>query len=244
MKFNIKENLISKPEAVMFDLDNTLYNYSIANNNAENALKNAFESKLGFGKQYFGDLLYKSKVSVKAYLKDTASSHSRLLYIQKMLEEIGLGSELSLMLELEQTYWTSFFEEMNLFPGVIDLLEEFRLLEIPCGIITDLTSTIQFRKLIYLNLEKYFKIITTSEEVEKDKPKSEIFLKSKAKINDKKNLNIWMFGDSVNKDIIGAKKSINATTFLKNGNADESTADIVFSEFTEIILFLKKLKTT
>ena len=153
MKFNIKQNLISKPEAVMFDLDNTLYNYSIANNNAENALKNAFESKLGLEKQSFEDLLHKSKVSVKAYLKDTASSHSRLLYIQKMLEEIGLGSELSLMLELEQTYWTSFFEEMTVFPGVIDLLEEFRLLEIPCGIITHLTSTIQFRKLIYLNLE-------------------------------------------------------------------------------------------
>ena len=242
MKIINKERLLKLPDVVMFDLDNTLYDYDTAEKNAENELKKAFKERLSLEFQDFDNLYQESKYDVKNFLVNTASSHSRLLYIQSLLEKIELGSELSLILEFEQIYWTSFFENMTIFPGVVELLEELRLLEIPCCILTDLTSVIQFRKLIYLDLEKYFKNITTSEEVMNDKPNSAIFVKSIQKlIHKNQSKNIWMIGDSIDKDIIGAKKSVNAVTFLKSEKLIQTNVDSIFSNFNDLKEFISTL---
>ena len=52
----------------------------------------------------------------------------------------------------------------NFLKGFSELLEEIRLLEIPIAIVTDMTAQIQFRKILYFNLDYYFDHVVTSEE--------------------------------------------------------------------------------
>ena len=107
---------------------------------------------------------------IKETLGETASSHNRLLYFQRMLEIMGLGSQVLLALDFEQTYWRTFLNKAVLFEDVKNLLEDIRLLSIPIAIVTDLTSQIQFRKIVYFGLDHYFDFIITSEEAGFDKP--------------------------------------------------------------------------
>ncbi len=109
-------------------------------------------------------------MQIKNRLKGTGSSHSRLLYLQRMLEILGLGSQVLLALDFEQTYWRTFLSNAILFDGVKELLEDIRLIGIPTAIVTDLTAQIQFRKIVYFGLEYYFDFIVTSEEARYDKP--------------------------------------------------------------------------
>ena len=59
---------------------------------------------------------------------------------------------------------------MKLFPNVRELLTELNKYKIKTAIITDLTSQIQFRKIIFFGLEQYFDYVVTSEESGFDKP--------------------------------------------------------------------------
>ena len=226
----------------MMDLDNTLYDYKIAENAAENVIKVAFNKKFGIKETDFYKFFEESKINVKENLENSASSHSRLLYIQNFLERIGLGSKISLFLEFEQLYWLSFMENMKLHDHVIDFLEELRLSDIKCSIVSDLTTSIQIRKLMYLNLTEFFCNITTSEEVRLDKPDPEIFFKSKEKV-DPKLKNIWMIGDSYERDIVGAKQSLNATTilFTKKDAPRDSKVDASFSNYNDLTRLIKTL---
>jgi HAD superfamily hydrolase (TIGR01549 family) len=87
-----------------------------------------------------------------------------------MLEIMGVGSQVLLALDFEQTYWRTFLSHAVLFEGVKELLDDLRLLGIPTAIVTDLTAQIQFRKVVYFNLDHYFDYIVTSEEAGYDKP--------------------------------------------------------------------------
>ena len=57
-----------------------------------------------------------------------------------------------------------------LFKGVKEMLEDLRLLEVPIAIVTDLTAQIQYRKMVYFDLDKFFDYVVTSEESGFDKP--------------------------------------------------------------------------
>ena len=95
--------------------------------------------------------------------------------MQAMLENIGLGSQILIALDLEQTYWRTFLSNALIFKGVKEFLEDIRLSSIPTAIVTDLTSQIQFRKVIYFGLDHYFDYIVTSEEAGFDKPHESSF---------------------------------------------------------------------
>ncbi len=71
--------------------------------------------------------------------------------------------------------------------------------------ITDLTAHIQFRKIVYFDLDEYFDYVVTSEEAGLDKPNSASFkmLLEKLKINPD---NIWIIGDCATSDIYGGNK--------------------------------------
>ena len=76
----------------------------------------------------FDEAYKESKKQIKLNLQNTASSHNRLLYMQRMLEIIGLKSQVLLSLDFEQTYWRNFLINSKLFEGVLDVLD--RLVEL------------------------------------------------------------------------------------------------------------------
>lgn len=122
-----------------------------------------------------------------------------------MLEIMGLGSQVLLALDFEQTYWRTFLSNAILFDDVKELLDDLRLLGIPTAIVTDLTAQIQFRKVVYFGLDQYFDYIVTSEEAGFDKPHPAPFTIALEKMRPKGNT-IWMIGDNPVNDIRGAAR--------------------------------------
>ena len=239
-----KDLLLTKPEAIIFDTDNTLYAYDPPNEIALLKVAEKVESTLGITKESFFKIYDVARKEVKAELGNTASSHSRLLYFQRLLENLGFKAKLLISLDLEQTYWRTFLANANLFLGVYELFEKLRLHNIPIAIVTDLTAHIQLRKLTYFNLEDTFDAVVTSEETGADKPNKRNFelVLSKLKLDIKSNT--WVIGDDPDTDIIGGK-SIDAITFQKIHKGTkkykkESKPDFTFQNFKDLDKALNK----
>lgn len=226
------------PNAILFDTDNTLYPYDPAHTAALRAVKEKVTNTFSIKPEAFDIAFEEARSQVKHRLKHTASSHSRLLYLQRMLEIMGLGSQVLLALDFEQTYWRTFLSNARLFDGVKELLDDLRLLGIPTAIVTDLTAQIQFRKVVYFGLDQYFDYIVTSEEAGFDKPHAAPFQIALDKMQPKGNC-IWMVGDNPINDILGARKEINAVTLQKIHSGvtlgiGENMPDAAFNEFSEV----------
>jgi len=245
MKIYRQERFTRLPDAFLFDTDNTLYPYDPAHAAAQNAVRDKVVSIFSLPANDFDKAFKEARAQVKARLQQTASSHSRLIYMQRMLEIMGLGSQVLLALDLEQTYWRTFLSNAALFEGVKELLDDIRLLGIPTAIVTDLTAQIQFRKVVYFGLDNYFDYVVTSEEAGFDKPHAAPFRIAIEKMRPKGDC-IWMIGDNPINDIRGAREQINATTLQKlhagvEMGKDSNAPDASFHQFTELRQLLHKL---
>jgi putative hydrolase of the HAD superfamily len=245
MKINNSSKFNILPEAFIFDTDNTLYSYEPAHTAAQNAVRDKVVSTFSISPEDFDKAFKEARNHVKNRLQNTAASHSRLLYLQRMLEIMELGSQVLLALDFEQTYWRTFLSNAVLFDDVKELLDDIRLLGIPSAIVTDLTAQIQFRKIVYFGLDHYFDYIVTSEEAGFDKPHEapfKIALEKMQTTGDR----VWMIGDNPINDILGANKSINATTLQKiDTDIKEGIGDCVphasFKSFNELRNLIRKI---
>lgn len=233
------------PDAILFDTDNTLYPYEPAHHAAQGAVRNKVVSTLSINPSEFDKAYDQARTQVKNRLKKTASSHSRLLYMQRMLEILGLESQVLLALDFEQTYWRTFLSNATLFDGVKELLDDLRLLNIPTAIVTDLTAQIQFRKIVYFGLDGHFDFIVTSEEAGFDKPHEAPFQIALEKMRPRGD-RIWMVGDNPEADIQGAREKLAATTLQKLHSGSilgtgERTPDAAFQEFSELRRLISQL---
>ena len=243
MKKFSKDISLKKPEVILFDTDNTLYEYRPANFAAEEAVFKKLKNLFGIQRKQFFECYSKARKDVKKNLLNTASSHSRLLYFQRLIEFLGYKSHLLLALDLEQTFWRTFLANAPLFQDVKETLLFLKSKNIPIGVVTDLTSHIQLRKLTYFGLEDIFDVVVTSEEVGLDKPYEKNFLLALEKLKLKKNAYFWMVGDDPYADIFGAKR-LGGVAFQKIHNKvklgeDECLPDFSFNKYSQ---FLQEIK--
>lgn len=192
-------------QAVVFDLDNTLYDYDSCNAIAEKKLFETIESDFDIPADEAADMLRKAKKSVKSRLgEEVAAAHNRLLYMQNICEQVG-RNPLKYAMGFYDTYWDTMLDQMTCFEYVKPLLAELRVKGIRIGILTDLTAHIQYRKLKRLGLVDSIDCLVTSEEAGAEKPAEEMFrlILDKLGVEPDKAL---MIGDSERKDIVGARK--------------------------------------
>ncbi len=233
-----------KPDMVVFDTDNTIYSYEIPHTYAMKSVIDKVEIKYGINSKDFIKAFNIERKKIKEKLGNTASSHSRLLYFQKTLENLGFQTQIFDSLELEEIYWSNFLLKAKLFHNLTEFIQDIRALKIKLSIITDLTVQIQFRKIIYFNLDEYFDYVVTSEESGADKPSSHSFslLREKSNLNNSKK--ILMIGDDKNKDIIAAKKNgfLALQKIHKNVVVENNTkkTDGFFSSYTDLRINLIK----
>jgi putative hydrolase of the HAD superfamily len=227
------------PEAVIFDTDNTLYPYEPAHKAATESVVKKAINIFGVSESEFTQAFESSRAEVKNRLGNTASSHSRLLYFQKTIEHLGMGTRILTTLDFEQTYWRTFLANAKLFSGVIDFLQLLKDKGIRTANITDLTAQIQFRKMVYFGLDEYFDYVVTSEEAGCDKPDSRPFEIALDKL-DIPAQKIWMIGDDQDSDMIGAER-MGMVKIQKrhNGvNVANNASDVTFFSYKELMLLL------
>ena len=190
--------------AVVFDLDDTLYDYKKCNEIAEKYLFEMIETNFGVESTKVVDLLYDAKKQVKERLgENVAAAHNRLLYMQNICEQLG-KNPLKYATIFYNAYWDTVLEEMECFEYVKPLFDSLQSRNIKIGVLTDLTSYIQYRKLNHLGLSDYVDFIVTSEEVGEEKPSEKMFNLVLKKMNVRADETI-MVGDDFKKDIVGAE---------------------------------------
>ena len=133
----------------------------------------------------------------------------------------------------------------QLFDGAKDFLTNLSLARIKRYLITDLTTQVQLQKLIALDIADDFEFILTSEEAGADKPSQQIFQIVAKQIP--AGATVWMIGDNLEKDIIGAQKNLNAFGIWKDNGKSTDTAlnrsvDAKFVNFKDLSKLIERIR--
>ena len=162
-------------KAVIFDLDNTLYNFDAANEFGIRALAAYTEPVFGWDYLEMKDLYEESREKLTERMGDVGSAHNRLLRFQNLLEEKKLPLHPH-ALEMAKAYWRGVVDNMAPSPGAQEIMEELRRMGVRIGLGTDMTAYMQYEKLIRLGLMEYMDFIVSSEEAGTDKPGNAFFM--------------------------------------------------------------------
>ncbi len=187
---------------ILLDIDNTLYDYNKTHTKALDKMLKRAATLLQQDEVDLKHAYLEGRKQINSELNESASSHNRLLYIQRMLESLNV-SGLSFSLELYEIYWNTFLENIEVYEGVYAFLESVQ--HLPICLVTDLTAYIQHRKIKKLQLDLYADYLVTSEEAGREKPHPYMFLLALHKMGLKPD-EVCMIGDSYKKDILGASQ--------------------------------------
>lgn len=237
--------IVALPKAVLMDLDDTIYSYDECHKSAEAEVIRNIELRLQVSESDFLVALSSAKKAVKTRLGNTAASHSRLLYFKTALAILGFSSDFDYPLELEEVYWSKFLTKMKKFEGVDEFLDLLESRSIPVAIVTDLTTQIQLRKLKNLGLQNRVSVVITSEEAGSEKPDQAPFLLAMDGLGVQAG-STWMIGDSLVKDIAGAKSfpgmiSIQRVVQGSYSEAKAPSPDVTFTYYEELIQMIKSI---
>lgn len=223
-------------KSVLFDLDDTLYEYNPCHENGLYFLQNYLKEQLSIKPEDSFKFYKAGRDWVHKLLVNTAASHHRLLYMVKLCEFAGLNPIRNAR-TLEKIYWDAYFQKMVLRDGVTHLLESLKSRNITIAIVTDLVAEIQYAKLDYLGLTDLIDVVVTSEEAGIEKPAPKIFQLALEKLNAKASEAAFV-GDSLTKDIQGAS-ALGIKAFWINGDSEFSQNNIhVFNSFTNLEILL------
>ncbi|MCX4338954.1 MAG: HAD family hydrolase [Lachnospiraceae bacterium] len=188
--------------AVIFDLDDTLYDYHTLHKEAFKRVQELVVERLGVSGEQSEEAFRRARIATKENLGETAASHSRMLYFQKTLEYLDIRP-LYLALDMYEIYWGVFLNKMTLYPGVDKLMDALHDKYVRVAICTDLLAQIQHRKLRALRLTDDVDCLVTSEEAGAEKPSPKIFQMclDKLRLYPKE---VCFVGDSFEKDVKGA----------------------------------------
>lgn len=229
--------LYRQPELVVFDLDNTFFDYESAHQIALSVLfdDSRLSSKIEAIKAY-----EKARNNVKHRVGSTASSHSRLLYLAECFALLNMKSNTSDLLQLEELYWGTFLREMVAFPASIEFVNGLLAKEIECALVTDLTSAIQYRKIEKLKLVNKFKCVITSEDAGGDKSTVLPWKLLDERLQLNSYSTIWYVGDSEH-DLNPYMRRPVDFGFLKAKQGPLTAAEdhYIFSSFAELATSLE-----
>lgn len=218
-----------KYKSIILDIDNTLYDYNIPHKIALQKVLDFCHDKFDIDKNLLLKFYNKARKEIHVELENTASSHNRLLYFQRMCELVDVNP-LNYSFLIYNLYWDTFLENIIPFKNIYKLLEKYKK---KICLLTDLTADIQFRKTKKLKLNIYCNKIVTSEEAGIEKPNPHMFILALNKLNLKES-DVCMIGDNFSKDIIGARNlNIDAIWFNHEEN-NESYNDNQIAEVRTI----------
>ncbi len=192
-------------KAVIFDLDDTLYDYSGLHKQALVFVAQRFSEKLGVSSEDFLRIYEDAREYVKREMRDCASRHNRILYFQKLAELLEHRPAKD-TLDMYECYWGYLLRHMKLADGVRECFWHLKKEHVKIAICTDLTAHIQHRKLKQLQIEDDIDVFVSSEEAEEEKPAPKMFDLVLRKLHLSSGEVVYV-GDSFKKDIAGAAKA-------------------------------------
>ena len=212
-------------KAVIFDIDNTLYDYDKNHICGMKALADYCESAFGVsGEEMKRCYKEAQRIMLDRIRTDTAAIHSRLLRMQIMLElwEKPLFPH---ALNMYHAYWDTLIRQAQPSPGVQKFMQELKNRGICIGIGTDMTAYVQYKKLSALGLDSCIDFIVTSEEAGAEKPDPHLFDICVEKTGFSAN-ECAFIGDSLKKDVEGSAKCGLKGIWYTQGKEPETEAKL------------------
>lgn len=236
-------------KAVLFDLDDTLYNFTSIEKIALERVYEYYYQKTGvIAFDEFMMLFKQYKKEIQNELEGRASAHNRILYFQRLVEKTIKKTHPAFITELHDLYWKNIFQRMKPFDNAEGLLQKIKDNGLKIACLSDHVTYIQLQKVRALGLSQYFDYMVTSEEVGADKPNPYMFLMALHKLNIKPDEAI-MIGDSPQRDIEGAN-SVGMKSVLFNTRGlvipeSEHTLgrpSFIISDLSEVLQILEFMK--
>lgn len=229
-------------KGIIFDLDNTLYDYDICHNFSIEIVFEYIKNKYN---KICNDVYKKVSNDLKNEVGPTASSHNKSIYFKHLLENLTIS--LSILPIIEELYWNNFYKHMVCYTGVREFIEWNKKQGKKIGVLTDYETQYQIVKLKQLGILDHIDVIVTSEEVGIEKPSVQMFqtILHKLKLQPE---NVIMIGDNYKKDIEGANRmgiyGYHYTSFKEQHETYEefSSFTLLHSKMRDISSELNKLK--
>ena len=190
-------------KAIIFDIDNTLYDYDSANATAYIALEKYTSEQFGWNKEETQQRIKAAYSRIQNEIGPKAAIHNRLIRFQRVLETNGLPLHPH-ALNMYNIYWDTLIDNAVVYEGVGDALRQLKDSGYVLGIGTNMTSVVQFRKLTDFGLLNCFDFIVSSEEADCEKPAKDLFLRCAIKAGYDPSMCLYI-GDSLIHDIIAAQ---------------------------------------
>jgi len=212
-------------EAVIFDLDNTLYDISQYNYGAFRDISQYISSKYTLS----DDMLYRKLVEIW---------HNRTSLYPKLFDEF-LG-ELNLINELEEVIkiFNAYNGDLQTYPDAIPTLKQLKKFKYKLGLITDGNPQRQKRKIKLLHLNQYFDVEIFTSLLQHPKPSEIPFFRAVSEL-DVRPENACYIGDNPVIDFEGAKKAGLITIRLRKGEflniASQNYVEYEINQIAELI---------
>ena len=162
-------------KTVIFDIDDTMYDYEHGNRLGLEALKNYCILHLEITGTTFHRTLKEANERMTAKLgSGNAAIHNRLPRFQTMLEIL----EKPLFphaVQMCHTYWDTLIGDMKPEPGLQEFMKSLKEQGIRIGVGTNMTAYVQFKKLERLNITSMIDFLVTSEETGAEKPDPDFY---------------------------------------------------------------------
>ena len=229
---------------IIFDIDNTLYNYDFCHKKAINSIFCFISNENKCNIDSIEKLYNEINITHITLTINTASSHNKYIKIKHLLDKYNMTN----YEEMHNLYWTTFYKNMKPFKGVINFIKWNKSFGIIIGILSDYETEYQIEKLKRLDLLKYIDYIVTSEEIGCEKPNIHAFNYILMKMDATRHETI-MIGDNFKKDIIGSKEAkiysyyfCNKPFKINNFFTEFNSFDYLLKIFSEIHNELTNLK--
>lgn len=221
--------------AVIFDFDNTLYNYDESNKNALNAL---FQSLLDNQREIEIEKIYNELNFNIKHSNNTNNKFNKTIYIKQLLEKLNIP--LSEYYKYFNIYESHF--KIKIYDHVIEVFKLLKTNNIKIAICSNNIFIQQMNKLKESGILEYINFVETSDECGEEKPHLNIFLKIQHKLQIPFD-NIAYVGDSYRDDILPAIE-LNMLPFHLSNSNELSNEYIKFDNFKHLFdYFFNYFKT-
>ena len=209
-----------KIQAVLFDVDGTLYpNYKMY----------LISILFFFRHPHIARTFQKMRKKVRKIdrIENFQQEQARL-----MAEDLGVDEKEALRILEKYIYgqFVDMFSWIKPYNVIKNILEDFRKENLKLGVISDFPVK---KKLSFLDLDEYWDIVMSADEMGSLKPKKDAFLRASDKLNISPDKIIYV-GNHYLYDIIGAGSAGMITAHFSRKKRSDSKADLTFSRYSDL----------
>lgn len=222
---------------IIFDFDNTLYDYETINKNSLNKLFNQLSLDNNLNINNIENLYKKINSNIKNS-NNSNNKFNKIIYIKKLLEELKIS--LLFLDKYLKIYYDQFNNQFKIYVGVLELFKFLKENNIKIGICSNNIFIQQYDKLKSSNLLEYIDFIQTSDECGEEKPNLNIFFNIQNKLEIPFE-NISFIGDNYEDDILPSLKlKMFPFHLIKNSILSLKSNYIEFGNFLDLKIYFER----